>query len=110
MEYYVHHVPGRLRIQTPFIHHDEENARKLTEFLKGVAGVSNVECHALTGSCTIQYDRKCVNCEKLLCMLEQKGWFNLKLAKTNDEVVKAEAEKVLEVAVKVAESVEGVAE
>jgi len=40
-------------------------------------------------------------------MLEKKGWFNLLHAKTNDEVIKEESEKVIEVAFKIAETVEG---
>ncbi len=107
MEYYVHHVPGRLRIQTPFIHHNEANAHTLCEYIRGVTGVTSLEAHALTGSITIYYDPKCVSCEKLLCMLEKRGWFNLMHAKTNDEVVKEESEKVIEAAVKIAETVEG---
>ena len=107
MEYYVHHVPGRLRIQTPFIHHNEDNAHTLCEYIQGITGVKSLESHVLTGSVTINYDPKCVTCEKILCMLEKKGWFNLIHAKTNDELVKEESEKAIEVAFKIAETVEG---
>lgn len=107
MEYYVHHVPGRLRIQMPFIHLNEDNARILYDYIRSITGVTSIESHVLTGSVTIHYDPKCVNCEKLLCLLEKKGWFNLMHAKNNDEVVKEESEKVIEVAVKIAETVEG---
>jgi len=107
MEYYVHHVPGRLRIQTPFIHNNEANARILCDYIRGVTGVTSLDTHVLTGSVTINYDTKCVSCEKLLCMLEKRGWFNLLHAKTNDEVVKEGSEKVIEAAIKIAETVEG---
>ena len=107
MEYYVHHVPGRLRIQTPFIHNSENNAQTLSAYTRGIPGVTSLEAHALTGSVTIHYDPKCVNCEKLLCLLEVKGWFSLLHAKTNDEVIKEESEKVIGVAFKIAEAVEG---
>ncbi|MGD0283297.1 MAG: HMA2 domain-containing protein [Dissulfurispiraceae bacterium] len=107
MEYYVHHVPGRLRIQTPFIHHNEDNAHTLCAYAGCITGVASVETYAPTGSVTIHYDVKHVSCEKLLCLLEQKGWFHLIHAKTNDELVKEESEKVIEVAFKIAESVEG---
>jgi len=36
MEYYVHHVPGRLRIKTPVIHNSEDNARTLCAYAETV--------------------------------------------------------------------------
>ncbi len=107
MEYYVHHVPGRLRIQTPFIHNNEDNAQTLCAYTRGLTGVTSLEAHALTGSVTIHYDVRHVSCEKLLCLLEKQGWFSLIHAKTNDDVIKEESEKVIGVAFKIAESVEG---
>ena len=107
MDYYIHQTPGRLRLQTPFIHHNEANAHTLCEYLKGITGVTSLECQPLTGSIIIHYDPNGVTWEKIVSMLEQKSWFKLSEAKSSDEVIKEESEKVIDAAVKIAETVEG---
>jgi hypothetical protein len=98
MEYYIHYVPGRMRIQTPTIHENSAKAQEFECFMRGIAGMTAVETHIVTGSAIIHFDEKKLNCEQVIGILEKHGYFCLCHAKTCDEVMEKTTEKVLEVA------------
>jgi copper chaperone CopZ len=95
MEYYYHYVAGRLRIQTPFVHGNPENAAILTKNIQGLEGVTSVATNPLTGSALILFDEKKIKQEQLILFLEKQGYFILAKAKTSDEVIGQAAEKIL---------------
>ena len=101
MEYYVHYVPGRLRIQTPVLRDNPKKAEEFERFIKGLDGITTVEIHIVTGSATLHFDEKKINCEQIIGILEKHGYFLLAKAETSDEFMEKTAEKVLEVAEKV---------
>jgi copper chaperone CopZ len=98
MEYYIHYVPGRMRIQTPKLHENTGNAEQFERFVKGIEGVTAVETHTVTGSAIIHFDEKRINCEQVIGILEKKAYFSLVHAETSDEVIEKTTEKVLGVA------------
>ena len=100
-KYYIHYVPGRIRIQTPNLHENSSNAQQFERFMKGVMGIAAVETHALTGSAIIHFDEKKINCEQIIGILETNAYFSLAHAETSDEVIEKTAEKVLGVAEKI---------
>ena len=102
MDYYYHYVPGRLRIQTPFIHGNPQNAATFEKTIQGLEGISSVEVDPVTGSALMRFDENQIKHEQIISFLEKKGYFILAKAKTCDEVVEQAAEKVLDVAEKIA--------
>ncbi|HUI67450.1 MAG TPA: cation transporter [Nitrospirota bacterium] len=101
MDYYYHYVPGRLRIQTPFIHGNPQNATTFEKTMQGLDGITSVETDPLTGSALIQFDENKIKHEQIIAFLEKQGYFVLSQAKTTDEVIEQAAEKVLDVAEKI---------
>ena len=106
MKYYIHSVPGRMRIESPVLHDNPVKAKEFETFIKRLKGISAIEIHASTGSAIIHFDEK-INCEQIIGILEKNGYFRLTEAETCDDRVEKTIEKVLEVAEKVIGSVEG---
>jgi heavy-metal-associated domain-containing protein len=50
---YIHHVPGRLRLQTPRLKGDVLAAEAARNDVSGIPGVSAVRASAITGSLII---------------------------------------------------------
>lgn len=108
MDYYYNYVPGRIRIQTPFIHCKPQNAATFEKNIRGLEGITSVETNPVTGSALIHFDENKIKHEQIISFLEKQGYFILSEAKTADEVIEQAAEKVLDVAEKiVVDSVDG---
>lgn len=108
MDYYYHYVPGRLRIETPFIHDNPQHAATFEKAVRGLRGIKSVETNPVTGSALIYFDENKIKHEQVTGFLEKMGYFILSKAKTSDEVIEQAAEKVLDAAEKiVVASVEG---
>jgi hypothetical protein len=58
MTFYLHHVPGRLRIQTPRLQNSEEAARAACDNVMTIDGVCEARANPITGSLLIIYDRQ----------------------------------------------------
>ena len=58
MTLYIHHVPGRLRLQTPLLRGNPQAARSACDASVAVAGVTRVRTNTTTGSLLIIYDRQ----------------------------------------------------
>ena len=101
MEYYIHYVTGRIRIQTPKLHENPRNAGQFERIMKGIKGITTVETHTVTGSAIIHFDEKKINCEQIIGILEKEAYFSLSHAETCDEVIEKATEKVLGVAEKI---------
>ena len=107
MEYYIHHVPGRMRIQTPVLYNNPQKTGEFTKNIKNITGMQSLKINPLTGSALMLYDEKKINCEQLIGILEKYGYFNLAKSTTSDELVEHISEKVLNAAELVVTSLEG---
>jgi copper chaperone CopZ len=74
MSYYVHSIPGRLRVRSPAFKNHPENARTARSLLGDVEGVRSVDANLTTGSLLIRYDEKIVNATRVLSALLAEGW------------------------------------
>lgn len=101
MDYYYNYVPGRLRIETPFLHDNPQNVATFEKAIHGLEGITSVETNPLTGSALMLFDEKKISHERIVDFLEKQGYFILSKAKTSDEVVEQATEKVLDVAEKI---------
>jgi copper chaperone CopZ len=81
---YLHHVPGRLRLRTPRVKHDEAEARRARAYVEVVEGVEAVDVNTLTGSITVKYDAGRLSAEALLHVLCQGGYCDPTAASRND--------------------------
>ena len=74
MAHYIHHVPGRLRVNTPTLKKNESRARQLKSYLQGMNGVLQVDTSIVTGSVVIKYDTCLVNSTLILDSLNGLGY------------------------------------
>ena len=74
MAHYIHHVPGRLRVNTPTLKKNEFRARQLKSYLEGMNGVLQAETSIVTGSVVIRYDTCLVSSTLILNSLHDLGY------------------------------------
>jgi Heavy metal associated domain 2 len=55
---YIHHVPGRLRLQTPQLKGNRRAAQALLDEAIAIPGVLEARVSAVTGSLVITYDKR----------------------------------------------------
>jgi copper chaperone CopZ len=93
MSYYVHEVPGRLRVKTPSAKGQAWVARKIEEMVKAIPGVYAVNVNTTTGSILLNYDSTTVNSKGILEILEKEGLFDSSRLMTGDEYLHSRMEK-----------------
>ncbi|MFH0789134.1 MAG: hypothetical protein V2B13_16170 [Pseudomonadota bacterium] len=93
MSYYIHSIPGRLRVKTPLVKGNQEKARDVEDLLSCCQGVDKASANPLTGSIVVNYDSKAVSDRSLIDLLEDKGYFRSDKALTNDEYIHGAASK-----------------
>jgi len=77
MGYYLHEVPGRLRIKIPLLKRNPERAMELRKLLRRVAGITSTSTSTVTGSVTINYDRDIVRPNSILNLLAHENYIDL---------------------------------
>ncbi|MBN1106158.1 MAG: cation transporter [Deltaproteobacteria bacterium] len=85
MGYYVHHVPGRLRVRIPPIKSRPKMAKKIQSFLSGLEGVEDIAFNHVTGSVVINYDPDAMESDDILDALKEEGYLNDSRLPKNDE-------------------------
>jgi hypothetical protein len=95
MAYYLHQVPGRLRVKTPFIKGSEERASEVQDFLKRLGGIESISTNIITGSLTIYYNPAEIDPETITNNLSRVGYFDRSKAITNDQYIFAAASSAL---------------
>ncbi len=93
MSYYMHSVPGRLRIKTPFIKNNDLNAKHVEKFLGQVKGIQSIVTNLRTGSIVVNYNPKKLTHQALLDILRTRGIFDSSKAVTNDQFIRTSALK-----------------
>ena len=87
MSYYVHQVPGRLRIKSPSIKGNQKEAVVVEDLLQQMDGIKSTAVNTLTGSVVVNYDSRMVTDHTIIARLTDLGHFNPAQAKTNDEYI-----------------------
>jgi cation transport ATPase len=95
MEYYLHHVPGRLRVKIPNLKHRPGIEQDIQELLD-MHGVTEVRIKNLTGSVIVQYDPDCIRHEQLLKALTDSGYYDHAKAITIDDQMRKASSKTSE--------------
>jgi hypothetical protein len=99
MPYYMADTPGRLRIESPVLKHNQPKCAAFQEFVKGVGGVTSVDMKPELGSATIHYDPKVLDHTKLIGLLEKTGDFDHFQAKKPDDYLDAAVDGVAKLAI-----------
>jgi hypothetical protein len=76
MNYYIHNVPGRLRIKIPVIRHNPANGLAVQALLMPLEGVERIQLSGLTGSVVINYDPQVIDPQALIDLLARNGYFD----------------------------------
>jgi len=93
MSYYIHNVPGRLRIKSPVIKNNKDIADELKKSLSTIQGIAAVDINPTTGSLLVNYNYKIVKYNDIVDLLQRKGYFDASKAINNDEYLQRAAEK-----------------
>lgn len=56
MMYYLHSVPGQLRMKSPFIKGNQRGASRVQKLLRGIPGIESRSVSTVTGSLVVYYD------------------------------------------------------
>jgi Heavy metal associated domain 2 len=94
--YYIHNVPGRVRIISDVLKRNAGAADEIRNALSTIRGIGTVNINLTIGSILIFYYAEITNCENIVRVLENMGYFDRSKAITNDEYVRANASKVAE--------------
>ncbi len=100
MSYYIHDIPGRLRIKTPLIKRNQSIAKDIQNLLKPIIGISSTSFNLVTGSIVINYEPTAINSKDIVNALNYAGYFDISKAVTNDEYIKTAAASMGQVVVK----------
>ena len=93
MNYYVHDVPGRLRIKTPMVKRSRSSARDVEGLIKQLRGINSTIVNFTTGSVVVLYDREIINSNLILNTLENEGLFDSSKAGSCDQYINEAASK-----------------
>jgi copper chaperone CopZ len=77
MSYYVHEVPGRLRIKIPEVKGNPGLAAEVKCFVTHVSGVASATVNTLTGSVVITYDPEIISAKEILRFLTDEGYLDI---------------------------------
>jgi hypothetical protein len=88
MKYYVHNVPGRLRIRFSELKNDSSGLTRVIERLYKHDIIESATVNAKTGSILISYDPASVNHDVILNLLVDEGMIDLSDVICNDRYVK----------------------
>jgi copper chaperone CopZ len=94
MSYYIHDIPGRLRVKTPAIKGNGNAAEEVQRLLNVIEGIDSTSVNTTTGSVVINYDAKAVQSGKILDTLKDSGYLDPSKTVTNDDYFEAAVSKV----------------
>jgi Heavy metal associated domain 2 len=87
MGYYLHEVPGRVRIKVPALKRNPHAAHTLQGLLKRASGVESVAVNTVTGSVLVQFDPMVITSRTIVALVAREGYleFAAPVSKRNHE-------------------------
>jgi hypothetical protein len=76
MGYYVHHVPGRLRVRIPQLKQYPRRIEKVRKAFECIGGIDCIEHKRTTGSVVVHYDPELMDDGRILNILSYNGLFD----------------------------------
>ena len=93
MNYYVHNVPGRLRIKIPMVKRSRPLAGHVEGLIKQLRGINSTAVNTTTGSVVVLYDQEAISSDVILNTLENEGLFDSSKALSCDQYINEAASK-----------------
>ncbi|MFO7738064.1 MAG: hypothetical protein R6V46_06325 [Desulfatiglandaceae bacterium] len=93
MNYYVHNVPGRLRVKIPKIKSSKRHCRKVERLFRDLDGIENAAVNELTGSVVIHYDTSIRQPEEILAIFEENDYLDKSQVMSNEKHLQTAAAK-----------------
>lgn len=93
MSYYIHDVPGRLRVKSPAVKKNQDAANDVRKALSTMNGIATVDINLVTGSILVNYNSKTVQQKDIISLLQRKGYFDAAKAVTNDQYIQGVASR-----------------
>jgi len=83
--FYIHNVPGRVRIFSEAIKRNPKAADEVRMVLSTLTGVGTAHINLTTGSLLIYYNPRAIKVADIIAILERRGYFDRTKAISNDE-------------------------
>jgi len=93
MSYYIHNVPGRLRVKSPVIKKNKDAEYDLKMALSTIEGIATVNINLTTGSLLVNYNPETLRSTDIINLLEQRGYIDTSKIITNDQYIHTAASK-----------------
>jgi hypothetical protein len=93
MSYYIHNVPGRLRIKIPLIRRNPAKCLAVQDLLMHLDGVERIKITELTGSVVIYYDPQMIHSQDMIQILKNNDYFDESQAISHDAHIQTAASK-----------------
>ncbi len=93
MDYYIHNVPGRLRLRTPLVKGNRASAKHVEGLVKQLRGVDSADVNTITGSVVVHYCRETISSDVILSTLENEGLFDSAKVVSHDRYIHKSASK-----------------
>ncbi|MEA1901257.1 MAG: hypothetical protein U9N47_10965 [Thermodesulfobacteriota bacterium] len=94
MDYYIHNVPGRLRVRIPLVRANRASAKHVQGLIKQLRGVDSADVNTTTGSVVVHYCPKTISSDVVLSTLENEGLFDSSKVVSHDRYIHESASKV----------------
>jgi len=82
MEFYIHEVPGRLRLKIPGLKKNSQIACDIDQSLKNLPGIFSSSANTVTGSLTLHYDTQLIRLDAIVSILMREGHLDLAVFNT----------------------------
>jgi hypothetical protein len=102
MGYYVHNIPGRMRIKIPHAKGNNEVSQSIQDMILAIPGVRSTKANEVTGSILIHYDSNKADPSNILNLVVKEGYFDITKAVTSDDYINDSVEKTARVVSKTA--------
>ena len=102
MHYYMADTPGRLRIESPVLKHNQQKCAAFQKLVKGISRVISGDMKPELRSATRHYDPKVLDHTKLVELPEKTGDFDHFQAKTPNDYLEETIEGVAKLALNAA--------
>ena len=93
MDYYIHNVPGRLRLRTPLVKGNRASVKHVEGLVKQLRGVDSADVNTITGSVVVHYCQKTISSDVILSTLENEGLFDSSRVVSHDQYIHKSASK-----------------
>ena len=87
MAFYLHEVPGRLRIQIPSLKRSPLRAQEIQDLLEDLSGIKSTSVNTVTGSIIIHYDPDIVHSRTILTLLSREEYIDVTRAVSSHQYV-----------------------